>query len=256
MFPVSPCLDIFFKDRSFPDRVGEIKKMGFTSFEFWSWWDKDIAAVGQAIAETGIAPVAFCTRNISLVDPSLRSSYLSGLEESIAVAKILGAPNLITQVGQELTGLSREKQAGSLVDGLKAAAILLEKAGLTLLVEPLNTLIDHKGYFLSSSDEAATLLRQVGSPKVKMLFDIYHQQVTEGNLINRIQKHMPLIGHFHLADLPGRGPLGTGEINYPKVLQAIAAFGYQGFYGLEFFPKERGPEPALRSALDMWPAFQ
>lgn len=255
MIPVSPCLDIFFKDRSFPDRIREIKKMGFSSFEFWSWWDKDLGAVGQALAETSMTPAAFCTRNISLVDPSLRAAYLSGLEESIGVAKKLGAPNLITQVGQELAGVSREKQSLSLVEGLKAAAPMLERAGVTLLVEPLNTLIDHKGYFLSSSDEAATLLQQVGSPRVKMLFDVYHQQVTEGNLTNRIQKYLPLIGHFHLADLPGRGPLGTGEINYPKVLKAIAGFGYRGYYGLEFFPKEKGPEQGLLSALEIWAAI-
>ena len=113
-----------------------------------------------------------------------------------------------------------------------------------MVVEPLNLRVDHQGYFLSGSDEAAEILKEVGSPNVKMLFDIYHQQITEGDLIRRIQKYLPCIGHFHAAGNPGRHELYQSEINYPYVFQAIENEAYEGYMGLEYFPED-APEAGL-----------
>ena len=114
----------------------------------------------------------------------------------------------------------------------------LEKAGITLVVEPLNIRVDHKGYYLYSSDEAAEVIKEVDSSNVKMLFDIYHQQITEGDLIRRIREYIPYIGHFHSAGNPGRNELYDSEIDYKKVFQAIKETGYDGHIGLEYFPRE------------------
>ena len=107
---------------------------------------------------------------------------------------------------------------------------------MTLVIEPLNVLVNHKGHYLSTSTEGFQILGEVGSPNIQLLFDIYHQQITEGNLIQNITRNIEKIGHFHVADVPGRHEPGTGEINYSNVFGAIVKAGYTGFVGLEMWP--------------------
>jgi hydroxypyruvate isomerase len=183
-----------------------------------------------------------------LVDPTKRSVYLEGLVESIAVAKRLHCTKLISQVGQALEGVSREAQTQSLIEGLRACVPILEKEGVTLLIEPLNTRVNHQGYFLASSEEAFHIINEVGSPFVKVLFDIYHQQITEGNVIANIRENIGLIGHFHAAGNPGRHELDNGELNYEQIFKAIDETGFEGHMGLEYFPLEL-PEVGLRKLL-------
>lgn len=135
-----------------------------------------------------------------------------------------------------MPGTLRETQVQSLVEGLKESAKLLAGTDIILAIEPLNTYYDHQGYFLYSSEEAVEILKAVNSPNVKMLFDIYHQQIMEGNLVNNIKKYIHSIAHFHIADVPGRHEIGSGEINYPNVLNAIKETDYKGCVGIEFFP--------------------
>jgi hydroxypyruvate isomerase len=251
---LSPCLGMFYADLPFVERMRKIKDYGFDAFEFWCWWDEDPKQIAAEAKRLGLTVVACCTKFVSLVEPSQREAYLTGLRESIAAAKIMGCTRLISQVGNELPGVPREQQRQSLVDGLKDAAPLLAADGITLVVEPLNLLFDHAGYFLARSDEALEIIRQVGSPYVKLVFDIYHQQITEGNLIPNIEKCFKEIAHFHTADHPGRHDLGSGEINYVNVLKKIEDLGYEGYVGLEYTPVNTY-EQALQSALDVAPSL-
>ncbi|MBR5261383.1 MAG: TIM barrel protein, partial [Oscillospiraceae bacterium] len=107
---------------------------------------------------------------------------------------------------------------------------------------PLNVKVDHPGYYLTSSAEAFELVREAGSPNVKVVFDIYHQQISEGNIIPNIRKNIGLIGHFHAADNPGRMEPGTGELNYRKIFAEIDSLGYRGFVGLEYKPSKASAE--------------
>lgn len=232
----SVCIDALFKGMDFTEGMKAVHSVGIRAFEFWGWWNKDINQIKKAKEELGMDVSTFCTRMISLVDPSKRCEYLEGLKESIDVAKVLGSKSLITQVGAELKGVTREEQCKSLVEGLKECAPILEKAGVTLLVEPLNTLVDHKGYYLYSSEEAFEIIEKVGSTNIKVLFDIYHQQIMEGHLISRICSNIDKIGHFHAAGNPGRHELMNGEINYFEIFKAIDKTGYKGYTGLEYFP--------------------
>ena len=120
---------------------------------------------------------------------------------------------LISQVGEFRQGVSRDDQEEALIAGLKAAAPMLEEAGITLVIEPLNELVNHPGYFLIRSDAAFDIIEEVDSPNVKVVFDIYHQQISEGNLIQNIVENIDKIGHFHAAGNPGRNELQFGEIN-------------------------------------------
>ncbi|MDR6554911.1 TIM barrel protein [Paenibacillus qinlingensis] len=245
---LSVCMDALYRGRDFKESVNELKEIGYDTIEFWSWWQKDVDVVAEAVAEAGVSISTFCTKFTSLVDPAQRNAYLEGLIESIAVAKRLNCTQLITQVGQELEGVPREAQAQSLIEGLRACVPILEKEGITLLVEPLNTRVNHQGYFLASSEEAFYIIKQVGSPFVKILFDIYHQQITEGNVIANIRENIAWIGHFHAAGNPGRHELDNGELNYEQIFKAIDETGFEGHMGLEYFPLE-APPVGLRKLL-------
>jgi hydroxypyruvate isomerase len=231
----SVCIDALFRDRTREEALEAVKAAGFDTFEFWDWWDHDLDSLCAKARRLGLSCAALCTRFISLTDPAQRDAYLAGLKESIGAAKKLGAQVLISQVGQD-TGARRSFQRGSVVAGLKAAVPLLEEGGLTLAIEPLNGRVDHIGVFLESSDEGFEMIRQVNSGSVKLLFDIYHQQITEGNIISRITANLDSIAHFHAAGVPGRRELDSGELNYPAIFRALDGRGCRAFMGLEYFP--------------------
>ncbi|GHT69093.1 hydroxypyruvate isomerase [Spirochaetia bacterium] len=233
----SVCIDAVFKGLDQDAALEGVKAAGFLAYEFWGWWDRDIEGLRKKADALGLSCAAFCTRFISLTDPGLRPAYLEGLRESIAVAKKLGNKILISQVGSD-TGAVRTFQHKSAIAGLRAAAPLLEESGVTLLIEPLNGRIDHIGTFLESSDEGFELVEEAGSKNIKLLFDIYHQQITEGDIIRRVTANISRIGHLHTAGTPGRHELFTGELDYRNIFKAIDKAGYSGFTGLEYFPQE------------------
>lgn len=249
MLKFSPCLDIFFKNLPFEERIAKTASLGYKQFEFWTWWDKDPDTIKKSADVHGMKVAAFCTKFVSLVNPSVRKEYLTGLQETLKVAKKLNSDVIISQVGNELEGVSRNKQRQSLIEGLKASAEMMEKSDQILAIEPLNFLYDHKGYYLSRTDEAAGIIDAVGSEKIKILFDVYHQQISEGNLINNIRDNFGRIGHLHIADHPGRHEIGTGEINYPVLLHEIDNLGYTGHIGIELFPLNKNHEKVLNNNL-------
>ncbi|MCL2462934.1 MAG: TIM barrel protein [Defluviitaleaceae bacterium] len=244
----SVCVEAVYNGRDFVSSMREIKSLGYDAFEFWGWWDKDIDRINAARQELDMRAAAFCTRFISLTEPSARQAYIEGLKESVQAAKKLGCDTLISQVGADLPGVPRHEQHKSVVDGLKACAPLLEAEGVTLVIEPLNLSVDHAGYYLWQSDEAAEIVGETASPRVKMLFDIYHQQISEGDVTRRIRKNLDLIGHMHAANTPGRHELDAGELNYRYIFEEIDAAGYDGYMGLEYFPV-REPKNGLTEVL-------
>ena len=134
----------------------------------------------------------------------------------------------------------------SLVEGLREVAPLLEQSGITLVIEPLNERVNHPGYYLVRSDEAFQIIDEVNSNNIKVVFDIYHQQISEGDLIENIRKNIKKIGHFHAAGNPGRHELQKGEIAYAYVFDQIQAMGFTGYVGLEYWPTQSDCVPALR----------
>lgn len=245
--PLTPsvCIDAVFEGKSFTDACAAASRANIPAIEFWGWWDKDLDDLTAAIDRNALAISACCTRFISLVDPDTRTDYLEGLRESIDVALQLGTQTLISQVGDLRAGVSRDDQHRCLVEGLRKAAPLLENANITLVIEPLNDLVDHIGYYLVRSDEAFAIIDEVNSPNVKVVFDIYHQQISEGHLIHNLSTHIDKIGHLHAAGNPGRHELQHGEINYPEVFKAIRGTNYAGYVGLEYWPLDNDPVPAL-----------
>jgi hydroxypyruvate isomerase len=248
---LSVCIDAVLGSCSFDDALQIVKSSGITAFEFWGWWDKDLNALLQARDKYELNIAACCTKFISLVDPGVRDDYLGGLGQSIEAARQLGVRTLISQVGDFRQGISRAEQHQSLVDGLKAAVPLLETSGITLVIEPLNELVDHAGYYLIRSDEAFEIIEEVASPQVKVVFDIYHQQISEGHLIHNITSNIDKIGHFHAAGNPGRHELSLGEIHYPSIFDAIRNTNYRGYVGLEYWPVN-DPGEGLRAVANLF----
>ena len=232
----SVCIDAVLGDLAIGDAVALVAEAGINAFEFWCWWEKDLEAVVAARDAHQMTISSCCTKFISLVDPVCRSEYLEGLAGTVEAATKLEIKTIISQVGDELPGVDRKTQRQSLVDGLIAAVPLLEAADMTLVIEPLNVLVDHAGYFLVRSDEAFEIIDQVGSPNVKVVFDIYHQQISEGHLIQTITSNINNIAHFHAAGNPGRNEITRGEINYANLFQAIRETDYSGFVAMEYWP--------------------
>jgi hydroxypyruvate isomerase len=242
---ISVCIDAVLPGNDVAQKLRALKSIGVGAFEFWSWWDKDLDQLKKAMDETGLTLAAMCTKFVSLTDPARRGEYLDGLNESITAAGKLGCKTLISQVGDD-TGAARSEQHKSIVEGLKASVPALEKAGLTLVIEPLNTLIDHKGYYLWQSSEGFDIVREIASPHIRLLYDIYHQQIMEGNIVNTITANAGLIGHIHTAGLPGRGPLDKSELDYRFIFDAITKAAYAGHIGLEYFTADSDPLAGIK----------
>ena len=229
----SVCIDAVFRGMDQESALKGVKAAGFGYYEFWGWWNRDLDSLKAKAGSLGLRCAAFCTRFISLTDPARREAYLEGLKESIGAAKKMDVKILISQVGED-TGARRDFQRRSALAGLKAAAPLLEESGITLVIEPLNGKINHPGVFLESSGEGFELVEEAGSPAIKLLFDIYHQQITEGDITRRMVANIGKIGHLHAAGNPGRHELYAGELNYPWIFKALEEAGYRSFAGLEY----------------------
>jgi len=235
---LSACIEALFTGKPFEERLDAVKAAGLGAYEFWGWRGKNLDALAKKGKELGLEAACFsCDTGGALVSRGSKERFLPALRDSIAAAKKLGTGRLIATVGNEVKDVPRAEQHKSIVEAVKAGAPLLEDAGMTLVLEPLNVLVNHRGYYLATSQEGFQIVDEVGSPNVKLLFDIYHQQITEGNLIANITASISKIGHFHVADVPGRGEPGTGEINYLNVFKAIVKAGYTGFLGLEMWPR-------------------
>jgi len=242
-----PC---FFKTVDFVTAIHRIKALGFDAAETYNWKNLDLDAVRAACEETGVELLSMCTTEFRMTDPALRTAWLDGLKESCAAANKVGAKRLITQVGPD-TGAPREEQHASIVAALREAKPILEESGVTIMIEPLNTYVNHPGYYLWSAVEGFEIVREVDHPLVKVVYDIYHQQVMEGNIIPNITQNLDCIAHLHSAGHPGRHELQYGENDYKVIFAAVDKAGYQGACGLEYSPL-LDPEESLRIAKEIY----
>ena len=223
------------------------KALGYEGVEMFDWRDPvELEEYAAATREFGLEVVAITANKgvrapgCGLTDPAEREGFLEEVRTAIGAASGLACRRLVLLTGFEREGVDRSEQMDSCVAGLQAAVPLLEDAGVTAVVEPINTLVTRPGYFLAGAREGFEMLRRVDSPRVKLLFDIYHVQVTDGNLILQIRQNIDRIGHFQIGDHPGRMQPGTGEIDYRNVFRAIYDLQqegrFDGFASLEYHP--------------------
>ncbi len=225
-------------------------ELGYTAVEAYFWTGWDLNAVRKTLDETGVEFISLVVPETRMTDPAYRESWLNALREACEAATVLGAKRLITQVGPD-TGAPRETQHANIVETLTLAKPILEHYGITVMPEPLNTKVNHPGYYLTTADESFAIVREVDSPYVKIVYDIYHQQITEGDIIPTVIKNLDCISHLHAAGHPGRHELWEGELNYKYIFDAIDQAGYIGSCGLEYGALEN-PVESLRKARDLF----
>ena len=182
--------------------------------------------------------------------PNQHDQLVADAEKMIPAAATAGVPNIVCFSGNR-GGMGDAEGVGNCIVGLKRLAPLAEKHGVTLCLELLNSKVDHKDYQADSTAFGAAVVKGVGSPRVKLLYDIYHMQIMEGNVIDTIKANLPHIGHFHTGGVPGRNEIDeTQELNYRRVAQVIADSGYAGYVAHEFVPR-RDPLASLRQAAEI-----
>ena len=238
-----PC---FYGKTDFSEAIRKIGALGFDAAETYNWKNIDLYKTYKACKESGVELLSMCVTEFRMTDPRYRDAWLDGLRESCEAAARLNVKMLITQVGQD-TGAPRETQHAAIVETLKQATPILEKYGVTVMPEPLNTYVNHPGYYLWSSREGFDIIREVGHPNVKLVYDIYHQQVMEGNIIPSVTDNLDCIAHLHSAGHPGRHELQYGENDYRVIFDAIDKAGYKGACGLEYVPLLDPTESLIRA---------
>lgn len=242
---LSPCLEwVFAEAGAFEARIEAAARYGVRAVEFWRWSDKDLDAVERALGRTGLAVSSFVAEPLgaTLVDPAAHGAFLRGLEESVVVARRLGAPYLVAQPGPALAGRPRAEQTAAMVACLREAGRLLAGSGVTLLLEPLNTRVDHPGCFIDETAAGFAVIRAVGSERVRLLYDVYHSVVMGEEPEDVLAGNMGLVEHVQIADAPGRGEPGTGAIDWPCFFGWLAGHGYTGRVGLEYRPSRPSAE--------------
>ena len=246
-FAKSACIEPMYSEIPFLDRFQAAKDDGFEFVEFWSWTDKDLDAVNAAAEKANIGISGFNgDADYSLIDPTHKEKYLDFLRKSVAAAQKIGAKSVTIHsnalgdggiVVNHYTELSDTVKLCSMYDMLLECAKIAEESGIAMNLEPLNITMDHVGNYLATTRMAAEMTRLIGSPMLKVLYDVYHMQLNEGSLCDNIKAYADQLGHIHVADAPGRHEPGTGEINYTRVFKALEDCGYTGRVGFELFPE-------------------
>ncbi|MGH9656931.1 MAG: TIM barrel protein [Bryobacteraceae bacterium] len=231
---------------SFDEKLEIAAKSGVQSVELVAehiaWSDAQVAEAKKKARSFGlgmdtiIATPDWARRPVSMVDPAQRDGFLADVKQAVVWAQKLEIPQIILMSGNEIGGRTRAEQYASLLEGAKRAGDLAAKASVTLIVEPLNSLVNHKGFFLTTCVEGLKLVREVDNPHVKLLFDLYHEQVQLGNVIRTLTAAADRVAVFHVADNPGRNDPGTGEMNYANIYKAIQKTGFGGYVTMEYLP--------------------
>jgi hydroxypyruvate isomerase len=250
---IGVCIELFFSDRPYQERLERIRRLGFKYYEFWFPdrrfdgeklvpEEKSFEELAELSSKYGLTCSDFVFNHpdggvvAALIDKRNHGKLLDSLGGVIERGRKLGVKAFISGSGNKVPGLRPEQAVENMIEALKACARVCEQHGVTLLLEPFNTRVDHPDYFLDDPRLAVEVLKKVGSPAVKLLYDIYHMQIMAGNVAAFIRSNIQHIGHFHVAGVPGRHEPDACELNYPFILKEIDRLGFQGCVGLEYWP--------------------
>jgi hydroxypyruvate isomerase len=243
-YPLSIMLWTIYKGLPFEDRLAKVAEAGYSNVqlvgEYRNWTPADFDRANAARKRLGIRIDATAGLNHGVANPEVRDAFLAELTEALVPMQTLGCPAMIVLSGNVVPGLSHQDQHESSVETLKAAAKQIE--GKTIDGQPVRLLLEcihleeNPKYFLTSASEAIEIVRAVNHPQVQFLYDIYHEQMSFGDLITKLEKHIDVIGLIHIADVPGRHQPGTGEINYANIYRKLQALNYKHNIAMEFYP--------------------
>jgi hydroxypyruvate isomerase len=246
-------LSMLFKEVPLTERFGRAAEAGFGAVEFW--WpghEADLGDVERAVEEAGLDVALFNfdagdmpAGDRGLVsDPERQQDFRENVPVALELARAVGCRRLNVLVGHELEGMERDEQLALARENVRFAADRAAEHGIGVVVEAVNT-FENGPYLLRATAEAVGFVRGVERENVRIQHDFYHMQRMEGNLVANLRRFMDYVGHAQVADSPGRGEPGTGEIHYPFVLAELDALGYEGFVGLEYNPTTPSTEESL-----------
>ncbi|HSC27283.1 MAG TPA: TIM barrel protein [Vicinamibacterales bacterium] len=255
-----------FRQHAGEDPIAQLEFMaaeGFTALEDNGMRGRPVEVqerIGQTLARLDMRMGVFVAHTINWTEPTLttadvakREAFLGEIRESVDIARRVNAKWMTVVPGHVDRRPHMDYQTANVVESLKRASAILEPHGLVMVLEPLNTLRNHPGMFLTTTPQAYLVCKAVGSPSCKILYDIYHQQITEGNLIPNIDTAWDEIAYFQVGDNPGRREPGTGEINYRNVFRHIHGKGFTGIVGMEHGNSTRG-RAGERAVIDAYVA--
>jgi hydroxypyruvate isomerase len=243
-YSLSIMLWTIYKELPFEDRLAKVAEAGYSNVqlvgEYRNWTPADFDRANAARKRLGIRIDATAGLVHGVANPEARDAFLAELTEALVPMQTLGCPAMIVLSGNVVPGLSRQDQHESSIETLKAAAKRIE--GKTIDGQPVRLLLEcihleeNPKYFLTSASEAIEIVRAVNHPQVQFLYDIYHEQMSFGDLITKLEKHIDVIGLIHIADVPGRHQPGTGEINYTNIYRKLQELNYRHNIAMEFYP--------------------
>jgi hydroxypyruvate isomerase len=253
-FKLSVRVEPLFPGLRLAAQIEKVAEAGYQGYEFGDWRGADSGEITKLARKLGLECACIVgnrsvnPKGMGLCDPAERDGFLGELRASLEAAKRFETTRLVVLTGFRVAGRSRAEQHASIVEGLKRGHDVVARDRVTMIVEPINTLApveplnpkgdNHANYYLDRTAEAFEIVREVASPYVKILFDIYHVQIMEGNLIETIRKNIRDIAHFHVGDVPGRHEPGTGEIHYGNVFRAIRETRFSDFVAMEYVPSK------------------
>jgi len=247
----------FSKEKDFLKRLEGAAKLGFPAVEIWPYEGKDVNAVADTCERLKLTITQFTAWGFTpgMNDPKNKQKVVDKIGEACEVAKKWKCGMMCVVAGNDIPGVSQEKMHETVIEALKAAAPVAEKAGVTLILESMNIRVDHKGHCLYGSPPAMKIVKAVDSKHVKLLWDLYHMHISEGDLCGHLREGFAAdaIRYIQIADHPGRHEPGTGELNYTRVFKELKKLKYDGYVGCECTP-EKTEEAAAKAvfAADEW----
>ena len=252
VFKLSVRVEPLFPKATLEEQIRLVAEAGYHGFEFGDWRAADPKRVVALADKLGLKCVCIVGNRgvnpvgMGLCNPAERAGFLTELKASAEAAVRFETKKVVILTGFRVPRMTMQAQRASVIEGLKRGHDIVSRHNVTMIVEPINTIApieplnptgdNHHRYFLDRAAEAFRILKEVDSPLVKVLYDMYHVQIMEGNLIETIRRHVSEIAHFHVGDVPGRHEPGTGEIHYGNVFRAIRETGYTGYVGMEYVP--------------------
>jgi hydroxypyruvate isomerase len=252
-FKLSVMLWTVYEKLPFDQRIEKVAEAGYNAVElvneYKDFTKEDYARFRAKKRELHLTVDATSGISHSLCDSSQRQAFLQEVRAKLPVLEELESNKLIILSGDKVPGQSPQQMHESCIESLKRAADITAAKNVGLLLENIDPEENPK-YFLTSVSEGFEIVRSVGAPNVQFLYDFFHDQIAEGNLLAKLEKNLNLIGVVHIADVPGRHDPGTGEINYPNIFRKLGQLGFNGYVAMEFIP-EGETVAALRAAREM-----
>jgi hydroxypyruvate isomerase len=248
-------VEMWWSRRPFLERLTEAARLGFPAIEFWPWEGKDIRAIAETCQKLKLEVAQFTAWGFrpGLNETKNHNQFIEKVEAGCKVAHQLNCRLMTVVAGDDVRGLTQQQMHDNVITALRRAAPIAEKHNVTLILEPMNIRVDHRGHCLYGSEPTVRIIDAVKSRFVKINWDLYHMQISEGDLCGHMRDGYAAAAYYQLADHPGRNEPGTGEVHYPRVLKQLHDLRYRGYVGLELRPKTTEVEAARAvNRADQW----